>query len=151
LNRPPLLTVSFERGRVLPTLPILMINAQSTLVHSLRAALLGGLVLVPLACTTQRGYGVLASFPHKDVLQVTVFLEEAADADTYRRIASRELDRFRGIMDDHPHPVYQFRVEYHEARRPHLGLARITVDLPSTGHPEAHDADKIESWRVYLY
>lgn len=108
------------------------------------AALAIALATVTAGCGTHHGYAVLASFPHKDAIEVTVFVDAALDVDSYRSIASRELTRFLSLHDPSPHPLYEFNVEFRRAEHPYQRLASLNIELGEPGAPAQASAQADE-------
>jgi hypothetical protein len=121
--------------------------------HAAAAAAVALLLLSP-SCSAPRGYAVLASFPHKDEIELTIFIERSsiepgADVDTYRRIARAEVDRFRSFRIETPRPLYRFQIEFRESTHPFRKLAGMSVPLDGSPHAAAHPEE--ETWKVVLY
>ena len=105
-------------------------------------------------CTTPLGYHLMASFPHKDAVQLTIFLEDQVNLETYCQIAQEEIKNLQQLHKRNSKsdslPIYEIRLDFHKRTYPHGKLASIIVNNEEFNIQSTSYFDP-EHWEIYLY
>jgi hypothetical protein len=84
--------------------------------------LLGGCSLAPR-------YRAVTTIPHKDVVQMVVYLSGKAAPEEYQRIAIEEVARIRAREANREYPLYEVKFEFRREGPTAEKLALVTVYL----------------------
>jgi len=92
------------------------------------------LVALACGCTALPSYNFKVKAPHKDVLQLVIFLKERTQPEVYQQIALKELARLRAERRQGP-PLYEVCFDFQKSGGDDERLAKVVIHLKSDGTP----------------
>ncbi len=92
------------------------------------------LAALACGCSALPSYNFKVNAPHKDVLQLVIYLDERAEPGVYQEIALREVARFRVERRQGP-PLYEVCFDFQKSGGDEERLAKVVIRFQSDGTP----------------